>query len=198
MFFTSALQIAAPLIVVLFLADLALALLTRVAPPLNVFAMSFPVKILLTLSLAAVAVGLLPGAVSTIMDRIVESFGAAAHRSGGVSRWPRTSREKTEKPTAQRRKEAAQGGAGRPRSADVAAWLTVLSFSFLAPMTVDRLRGTFETLMTPAAGGDRPPEPGSAAPGARDGRGRCRRRRWRRCCWPPRGWPSPAAPRRAG
>ena len=77
-FFTSALQIAAPVVVVLFLAELALGLVSRAVPSLNVFAMSFPVKILLTLSLAAVAVGLLPGAVSTIMDRIVESFGAAS------------------------------------------------------------------------------------------------------------------------
>ena len=85
-FFTSALQIAAPVVVVLFLAELALGLVSRAVPSLNVFAMSFPVKILLTLSLAAVAIGLLPGAVSTIMDRIVEGFGAASHRSGGVSR----------------------------------------------------------------------------------------------------------------
>ncbi len=76
-FFTSALQIAAPVVVVLFLAELALGLVSRAVPSLNVFAMSFPVKILLTLSLAAVAVGLLPGAVSTILDRIVEGFGAA-------------------------------------------------------------------------------------------------------------------------
>jgi len=69
---------AAPVVVVLFLAELALGLVSRAVPSLNVFAMSFPVKILLTLSLAAVAVGLLPGAVSTIMDRIVESFGAAS------------------------------------------------------------------------------------------------------------------------
>jgi flagellar biosynthesis protein FliR len=77
-FFTSALQIAAPVVVVLFLAELALGLVSRAVPSLNVFAMSFPVKILLTLSLAAVAVGLLPGAVSTILDRIVEGFGAAS------------------------------------------------------------------------------------------------------------------------
>jgi flagellar biosynthesis protein FliR len=77
-FFTSALQIAAPVVVVLFLAELALGLVSRAVPSLNVFAMSFPVKILLTLSLAAVAVGLLPGAVSTILDRIVEGFGVAS------------------------------------------------------------------------------------------------------------------------
>ena len=72
-------QIAAPVLVVLFLAE------RRAGPAQPGGAArstcsrsSFPVKILLTLSLAAVAVGLLPGAVSTIMDRIVESFGAAS------------------------------------------------------------------------------------------------------------------------
>lgn len=54
--------------------------------------------------------------------------------------------QKTEKPTPQRRKQAHKDGQV-PRSADITAWLTVLSFSVLAPMTVERLRQTFETLM---------------------------------------------------
>lgn len=54
--------------------------------------------------------------------------------------------QKTEKPTPQRRKQAAKDGQV-PRSADITAWLTVLSFSYLAPMTGERLRGTFEVLM---------------------------------------------------
>ena len=69
--------------------------------------------------------------------------------------------QKTEKPTPQRRKQAVKDGQV-PRSADVTAWLTVLSFSFLAPMTVDRLRGTFETLMTRVPEVIARPEAGSA------------------------------------
>lgn len=43
------LQISGPLIVVLFLTDIGLGLLTKVAPALNAFAMGFPLKILITL-----------------------------------------------------------------------------------------------------------------------------------------------------
>ncbi|HVI35413.1 MAG TPA: flagellar biosynthetic protein FliR, partial [Gaiellales bacterium] len=51
MMFLAALQIAGPMVAVLLLADLALALLSRAAPSLNVFQTSFPVKIMLTLTL---------------------------------------------------------------------------------------------------------------------------------------------------
>ena len=54
--------------------------------------------------------------------------------------------QKTEKPTPQRRKQARKDGQV-PRSADITAWLTVLSFSYLGPLTVDRLRESFITLM---------------------------------------------------
>jgi len=54
--------------------------------------------------------------------------------------------QKTEKPTPQRRKQARRDGQV-PRSADITAWLTVLSFSFLGPMTVNRLRESFQVLM---------------------------------------------------
>lgn len=60
----SALQIAGPLIVVLFLADVGLGLLTRVAPALNAFALGFPLKILLTLSLGGYVLLTLPGALA--------------------------------------------------------------------------------------------------------------------------------------
>ena len=54
------LQVAGPLVVVLFLADVGLGLLTRVAPALNAFALGFPLKILLTLTLAGLAYVALP------------------------------------------------------------------------------------------------------------------------------------------
>jgi flagellar biosynthesis protein FliR len=77
LFFVSALEIAAPVMVVLFLADLALGLVSRAVPSLNVFVMSFPIKILLTLSLASVAVAALPGAVSSILDHVIAAMGSA-------------------------------------------------------------------------------------------------------------------------
>ena len=61
----------------LFLADLALGLVSRAVPSLNVFVMSFPIKILLTLSLASVAVATLPGAVSSILDHVIAAMGSA-------------------------------------------------------------------------------------------------------------------------
>jgi flagellar biosynthetic protein FliR len=61
--FLGALQIAGPLLVVLFLADVGLGLLTRVAPALNAFAMGFPLKILISLSLGAFAFLALPNVV---------------------------------------------------------------------------------------------------------------------------------------
>nr|WP_246316255.1 flagellar biosynthetic protein FliR [Kineococcus aurantiacus] len=69
----SALQIAAPLIAVLFITDIGLGLLSRVAPALNVFAMSFPVKILICLTLAGFTFSLLPGVVSDMADTARET-----------------------------------------------------------------------------------------------------------------------------
>jgi len=59
--FVASLQIAGPLLVVLFLADVGLGLLTRVSPALNAFALGFPLKILLTLTLSGFALLALPG-----------------------------------------------------------------------------------------------------------------------------------------
>ena len=65
--FLAALQVAGPLAVVLFLADVGLGLLTRVAPALNAFALGFPLKILLTLLLAGAAYLALPQLVSSLV-----------------------------------------------------------------------------------------------------------------------------------
>ena len=72
--FVSALQIAGPLIGIAFLADIALGLLTRVAPALNAFSLGFPIKIGLTLVLIALAVPMLPPAVLGLSDKAVQSM----------------------------------------------------------------------------------------------------------------------------
>ncbi len=64
--FVDALQIAGPLIVVLFMADIALGVLNRIAPQLNAFSLSFPVKIGLTLLLVGLGFTLLPGTVTQL------------------------------------------------------------------------------------------------------------------------------------
>jgi flagellar biosynthetic protein FliR len=69
--FLAAVQIAGPLVVVLFLADAGLGLLTRVAPALNAFALGFPLKILLTLILGGMVFIALPGIVASMTGQAV-------------------------------------------------------------------------------------------------------------------------------
>ncbi|MGI8664631.1 MAG: flagellar biosynthetic protein FliR [Jatrophihabitans sp.] len=68
--FVAALQIAAPLMAVLFLADVALGLLSRISPQLNVFQVSFPLKIMLTLGLVGTGFATMP--------RIITELGNSA------------------------------------------------------------------------------------------------------------------------
>ncbi|MCU1614146.1 MAG: flagellar biosynthetic protein FliR [Frankiales bacterium] len=74
MMFLAALQIAGPMVAVLLLADLALALLSRAAPALNVFQTSFPVKIMLTLTLLGLTFPLLPPAVSMLIEQATRAI----------------------------------------------------------------------------------------------------------------------------
>jgi flagellar biosynthetic protein FliR len=60
-------QIAAPVVAAMLVADVALGLLTRAAPALNAFALSYPLKIFLTLTLAGLVVVRLPGAVESLV-----------------------------------------------------------------------------------------------------------------------------------
>jgi flagellar biosynthetic protein FliR len=64
--FVAAVQIAGPLMAVLFLADVGLGLLTRVAPALNAFQLGFPLKVLITLGLAGFLFLALPRIVSAL------------------------------------------------------------------------------------------------------------------------------------
>ncbi|MGK5115289.1 MULTISPECIES: flagellar biosynthetic protein FliR [unclassified Geodermatophilus] len=68
MMFLAALQIAGPMVAVLLLADVALALLSKAAPALNIFAFGFPVKIMLTLTLLGLTFPLLPTALDELLE----------------------------------------------------------------------------------------------------------------------------------
>ncbi|MDM7890140.1 flagellar biosynthetic protein FliR [Curtobacterium caseinilyticum] len=72
--FLAALQIAGPLVVVLFLADVGLGLLTRVAPALNAFQMGFPIKIGLTVVFAGALFMALPAVVSSLTGDAVAAI----------------------------------------------------------------------------------------------------------------------------
>lgn len=69
--FLGALQIAGPLIAVLFLADIGLGLLNRAAPALNVFSVGFPIKIFTAMSLAGTAIAVLPDVVHGLVGQAV-------------------------------------------------------------------------------------------------------------------------------
>jgi flagellar biosynthetic protein FliR len=73
--FLAAMQIAGPLIVVLFVADIALGLMNRIAPQLNVFSISFPLKILLTLALVGFTFFMLPDTVQRLTEQALSFMG---------------------------------------------------------------------------------------------------------------------------
>ncbi len=70
-FFTASLEIAAPVVVVLFALQVALALVAKAAPTLNAWWLGLPAQILLALLLAAVAVRFLPAYLSDLVDRVL-------------------------------------------------------------------------------------------------------------------------------
>ena len=76
MMFLAALQIAGPLVAVLLLADVALALLSKAAPALNIFALGFPVKIMITLTMLGLTFPLLPPALDGLMDTALRAITA--------------------------------------------------------------------------------------------------------------------------
>ena len=90
--FMGALQIAAPVVAAMLVADVALGLLTRAAPALNAFSLAYPLKILFTLLLAGLVVARLPGAVGDLVQhsvlellRVVGDAAAAATGSAAGS-----------------------------------------------------------------------------------------------------------------
>jgi flagellar biosynthetic protein FliR len=70
-FFLAAVEIAAPVLACMFLAYVALGLLTRSAPQLNVMALGFGINIALALVVVAACLPFLPGALTTLVDRAV-------------------------------------------------------------------------------------------------------------------------------
>lgn len=77
-FMVSSIEIAGPLIAVLFMADAGLGLLTKAAPSLNVFSLGFPLKIFITLSLIGVTFVALPDALSGVLDKITNNTDAVS------------------------------------------------------------------------------------------------------------------------
>lgn len=72
--FLASVQIAGPMIIVLFLADVGLGLLTRVAPAINAFALGFPLKILITVMFGGVVFLALPRVVASLTEQAVDAM----------------------------------------------------------------------------------------------------------------------------
>lgn len=75
-FFTSAIEIAAPVLVVLFAAQVVLAMLSKAAPQANVWILGFPFQIFLVLVMVALTVTGLPNDVANLLGR---GLGDGAH-----------------------------------------------------------------------------------------------------------------------
>lgn len=75
-YFVATLEIAAPLVVVLFATQIGLALLARAAPQMNVWLLGFPIQIILSLLFVIVGVRVLPGYLGNILDRISQDMTA--------------------------------------------------------------------------------------------------------------------------
>ena len=76
LFFVTAVQVALPMVAVLFIADLGLALLTKVAPQLNAINVMFPAKIGLTLLLVGMTFPALSDVMGRLTDQVIEAMSA--------------------------------------------------------------------------------------------------------------------------
>lgn len=75
-YFTATLEIAAPLIAVLFATQIGLALLSKAAPQLNVWLLGFPLQALMSLLFVALGVRVIPGYLTNLLGRIGQDWTA--------------------------------------------------------------------------------------------------------------------------
>jgi flagellar biosynthetic protein FliR len=77
-FFAAALEIAAPIIVVLFGTQIVLALLAKAAPQINVFVFGMPLQILVGISAVGIALAALPNDITNLVTRaMTQLFGGS-------------------------------------------------------------------------------------------------------------------------
>ncbi len=130
-FFIAAIEVAGPVLGCLFLAEVVLGVLSRAAPSLNVFALAFPLRVVIAL----IAVGLAHPARSaprsaTSCTTPSRRSATADPESGDMAAGDKG--DKTEKPTPKRVKEARDKGQ-IARSPDLAAWVSDLRDDGAAP-----------------------------------------------------------------
>jgi flagellar biosynthesis protein FliR len=74
-FLVAAIEVAGPVLGCLFLAEVTLGLLSRAAPSLNVFALAFPLRVIVALIVVALAVPLISPAVSNLVHDAMAPLG---------------------------------------------------------------------------------------------------------------------------
>jgi flagellar biosynthetic protein FliR len=72
-FLLAALEIAGPVIACLFISELSMGLVARAAPSLNVFSLAFPVRVVVTLIVVAIAIPLVGPAVNNLLRESLSS-----------------------------------------------------------------------------------------------------------------------------
>jgi len=75
-FFTATLEIAAPLIVVLFATQISLAMLAKTAPLINVWILGFPIQALMSFVFVAIGIRVLPGYLGNLVTRAIQDTAA--------------------------------------------------------------------------------------------------------------------------
>jgi len=75
-FFLAAIEMAGPLVAVMFVSEVALGMLSKAAPQMNVFQLGFPLKIFLTLLLIGGTFTAMPEALGALVETVLRSWGA--------------------------------------------------------------------------------------------------------------------------
>jgi flagellar biosynthesis protein FliR len=83
-FMVAAAELAGPLVAVLFVSEVAMGMLSKAAPAMNVFQLGFPLKILVTLLLAGSVMAIMPDAIASLLDQIIRGWGAALRMFPGA------------------------------------------------------------------------------------------------------------------
>jgi len=72
-------QVAAPIVIVLLVAEVAIGLVSRIAPALNMMVLGFPIKLMVGLVALAAAVGVVPSVVAGLVVPALEMAGRLAY-----------------------------------------------------------------------------------------------------------------------
>jgi flagellar biosynthetic protein FliR len=78
----AAIELVAPALAALVLAEIALGLTARFVPQVNVFLLGLPGKLLITFAVLGAVIALFPGTVQGAIDTMLDTFGGLLHALG--------------------------------------------------------------------------------------------------------------------